>query len=160
MMTVRLIVLGKLKEEYLRQACGEYQKRLQSFCRLQIVELTPYRLPDNPSASQIEDALQREADEILKQIPPSAKVFSLCIEGKMLSSEQFSAELEKTAVSGTGCAVFIIGSSFGLSDSIKRQSHMRLSMSPMTFPHQLARVMLLEQLYRAFQISHGGKYHK
>lgn len=160
MMNVKLIVLGKLKEDYLRKACAEYQKRLQAFCRLQIVELTPQRLPDNPSQAQIDDALEREAGEILKNIPSSAKVFSLCIEGKMLSSEAFSAELTKTAVSGTGSVVFIIGSSFGLSETVKRNTHVRLSMSPMTFPHQLARVMLLEQLYRAFQISNGGKYHK
>lgn len=160
MMNVKLIVLGKLKEDYLRQACAEYQKRLNAFCRLHIAELMPQRLPDNPSQAQIDDALQREATEILKLIPPSAKVFSLCIEGKMLSSEAFSKELSQTAVNGTGCVVFIIGSSFGLSETVKKNSHVRLSMSPMTFPHQLARVMLLEQLYRAFQIGNGGKYHK
>ena len=160
MMTVRLIVLGKLKESYLRDACAEYTKRLQAFCRLQVVELTPQRLPENPSSSQITDALEKEAQEICRQIPQGAKVFALCIEGKMFSSEQFSALLDKTAVDGTGTVVLIIGSSFGLSDSIKQLAQVRLSMSPMTFPHQLARVMLLEQLYRAFQISSGGKYHK
>lgn len=160
MMNVRLIVLGKLKESYLREACAEYQKRLQAFCNLQIVELTPQRLPENPSQAQIQDALEKEATEITKNIPAGAKVFSMCIEGKMMSSEQLSAELDKTGVAGTGSVVFIIGSSFGLSEKVKKQSQVRLSMSPMTFPHQLARVMLLEQIYRAFQISHGGKYHK
>ena len=160
MMTIRIIALGKLKEPYLRDACAEYLKRLQAFCRIQVVELAPYRLPDSPSDSQIADALEREAAEIEKQIPSGSAVISMCIEGKMLSSPQLSGWIEKSAISGTGSIVFIIGSSFGLSDRIKRASALRLSMSPMTFPHQLARVMLLEQIYRAFQISSGGKYHK
>lgn len=160
MIRVDLIVLGKLKESYLRDACAEYRKRLQAFCKLRTVELTPYRLPDDPSDAQILDALEREAAEIEKHIPPNATVYALCIEGKAVSSEQFSAQLETAAVDGDGTVVFVIGSSFGLSDRIKRRANVRLSMSPMTFPHQLARVMLLEQLYRAFQIRAGGKYHK
>ncbi len=160
MIHVDLIVLGKLKEAYLRDACAEYAKRLQAFCRLRTVELTPFRLPDDPSDAQIADALEKEAAEIEKHIPPNSAVYALCIEGKTLSSEQFSAMLERSAVDGTGTVVFVIGSSFGLSERIKRRANVRLSMSPMTFPHQLARVMLLEQLYRAFQISAGGKYHK
>ena len=160
MIHVDLIVLGKLKEPYLRDACAEYGKRLQAFCKLRTVELTPYRLPDDPSDAQIMDALEREAAEIEKVIPPNAVVYALCIEGKTLSSEQFSAQLEHAAVDGSGTIAFVIGSSFGLSDRIKRRAQFRLSMSPMTFPHQLARVMLLEQIYRAFQIRAGGKYHK
>ncbi|MBQ7543093.1 MAG: 23S rRNA (pseudouridine(1915)-N(3))-methyltransferase RlmH [Clostridia bacterium] len=160
MMNVKIVALGKLKEPYLRDACAEYQKRLQSFCRLQIAELTPCRLPDAPSDAQIADALDREAEQIEKQIPSGALVYALCIEGKTLSSEQFSAQIEKAAVDGSGTLVFIIGSSFGLAERIKRRAQVRLSMSPMTFPHQLARVMLLEQIYRAFQIQSGGKYHK
>ncbi len=160
MIHVDLIVLGKLKEPYLREACAEYQKRLQAFCKLRTVELAPYRLPDDPSGAQIADALEREAAEIEKHIPQGAFVFALCIEGRTVSSEQFSAMLDKAALDGSGSVVFVIGSSFGLSERIKRRADMRLSMSPMTFPHQLARVMLLEQIYRAFQIRAGGKYHK
>ena len=160
MMTVRVIALGKLKENYLRDACAEYQKRLQGFCRTEIVELTPQRLSDNPSDTEIAQALEKEADEIMRHIPSGARVYAMCIEGKPMTSEQFSADLDKAAVSGAGTVVFVLGSSFGLSPRVKTASHVRLSMSAMTFPHQLARVMLLEQLYRAFQISHGGKYHK
>ena len=160
MIHVDLIVLGKLKEPYLRQAAAEYEKRLQAFCRLQTIELMPYRLPDDPSDAQIADALEKEAAEIEKHLAANAVVYALCIEGKTVSSEQFSAQLSKAAVEGTGTIAFVIGSSFGLSERIKRRAHLRISMSPMTFPHQLARVMLLEQLYRAFQIRAGGKYHK
>ena len=160
MIHVDLIVLGKLKEAYLRDACAEYAKRLQAFCRLRTIELTPFRLPDDPSDAQIADALEKEAAEIEKHVPTNSSVYALCIEGKTLSSKQFSAVLERSAVDGAGTVVFVIGSSFGLSERIKRRANVRLSMSPMTFPHQLARVMLLEQLYRAFQISAGGKYHK
>lgn len=160
MIHVELIVLGKLKEPYLRDAVAEYQKRLQAFCKLQTIELTPYRLPDDPGDALISDALEKEAAEIEKHIPQNAFVYALCIEGKTIPSEQFSAQLEQAAVQGSGSVVFVIGSSFGLSERVKRRANVRLSMSPMTFPHQLARVMLLEQLYRAFQIRSGGKYHK
>ena len=160
MIHIDLIVLGKLKEAYLRDACAEYVKRLQAFCKVRTIELAPYRLPDDPSDAQISDALEKEAAEIEKQIAPGACVYALCIEGKTVSSEQFSAQLEQAAVDGSGTIVFVIGSSFGLSERVKRRANVRLSMSPMTFPHQLARVMLLEQLYRAFQIRAGGKYHK
>ena len=160
MIHVELIVLGKLKEPYLRDAVAEYQKRLQAFCKLQTIELTPYRLPDDPADALISDALEKEAAEIEKHIPQNAFVYALCIEGKTMPSEQFSAQLEQAAVQGSGSVVFVIGSSFGLSERVKRRADVRLSMSPMTFPHQLARVMLLEQLYRAFQIRSGGKYHK
>lgn len=160
MIHVELIVLGKLKEPYLRDAVAEYQKRLQAFCKLQTIELTPYRLPDDPADALISDALEKEAAEIEKHIPQNAFVYALCIEGKTMPSEQFSAQLEQAAVQGSGSVVFVIGSSFGLSERVKRRANVRLSMSPMTFPHQLARVMLLEQLYRAFQIRSGGKYHK
>ena len=160
MMTVRVIALGRLKEAYLRDACAEYRKRLQAFCRIEIIELTPQRLPDDPSDAEIAQALEKEADDIERHIPSGARVYSLCVEGKQMSSEQFSTDLDKAAVGGAGTVVFVIGSSFGLSPRIKRRADVRLSVSEMTFPHQLMRVMLLEQLYRAFQISRGGKYHK
>ena len=155
-----MICLGKLKEAYLKDACDEYLKRLGAFCRCKVVELSPVKLPDNPSAAQITAALNREAAMIKEKIPKGAAVFALCIEGKTLTSEQFSERLQTAAVAGGADVVFIIGSSFGLDEELKKAAQFRLSMSPMTFPHQLARVMLLEQIYRAFQIASGGKYHK
>lgn len=159
-MNVTVICLGKLKEAYLRDACAEYAKRLGAFCRINIVELNPVKLPENPSAAQIEAALESEGRLITEKIPKGAACFAMCIEGKQYPSEKFSALLETAGVEGGANVVFIIGSSFGLSEKIKQLCKYRLSMSQMTFPHQLARVMLLEQIYRAFQISNGGKYHK
>lgn len=159
-MNVTVICLGKLKESYLRDACAEYTKRLGAFCKINIVELNPVKLPDNPSQAQIDAALDTEAKLITEKIPKGAAILAMCIEGKQYSSEKFSALLENAGVEGGANAVFIIGSSFGLSEKIKQMSKYKLSMSEMTFPHQLARVMLLEQIYRAFQISSGGKYHK
>lgn len=160
MININIICVGKLKEDYLRNACAEYEKRLGAFCKLKITELTPARLPESPNEAQIEAALSEEAERILSKTTPNDAVFALCIEGKEMSSESFSKEIEKCAVSGFGSLCFIIGGSHGLSPKIKSKSKYRLSMSPMTFPHQLARVMLLEQIYRAFMISSGGKYHK
>lgn len=159
-MNVTIICLGKLKEDYLRAACAEYAKRLSAFCKTDIVELNPVRLPDNPSQAQIDSALEEEAKLIAAKIPKGAACFAMCIEGKQYSSPEFSTLMHSAAVDGGANVVFIIGSSYGLSESIKRQCRIRLSMSKMTFPHQLARVMLLEQIYRAFQIENGGKYHK
>ncbi len=160
MQNVKIICLGKLKEKYLRDAVAEYTKRLTAFCKLTIIEKTPKRLPDNPSEAEIQAALQDEAKDILSEIPQGAYVYSLCIEGKQRSSETFSRELADIGVNGYSNVVFIIGSSYGLADEIKTRSNAKLSMSEMTFPHQLARVMLLEQIYRAYMIERGGKYHK
>lgn len=160
MINVNIICVGKLKEDYLRSACAEYQKRLGAFCRLNIIELTPARLPENPNESQIASALADEGERILAKISNSDAVFAMCVEGKMLSSEALSAEIDKLGVSGFGTVCFVIGGSHGLDGKVKSRAKYRLSMSPMTFPHQLARVMLLEQIYRSFMISSGGKYHK
>lgn len=159
-MNITLITLGKLKEDYLRAACAEYKKRLGAFCKVEIIELNPIHLPDNPSPLQIDAALEAEAKLISAKIPRGAACFALCIEGKQYSSEDFSKLIQASAIEGGANCVFIIGSSHGLSETIKKQCKYRLSMSKMTFPHQLARVMLLEQIYRGFQISSGGKYHK
>ncbi|MBQ2964856.1 MAG: 23S rRNA (pseudouridine(1915)-N(3))-methyltransferase RlmH [Clostridia bacterium] len=159
-MNVTVVCLGKLKESYLREACAEYVKRLGAFCKINIVELNPVKLSDNPSQAQIDAALEAEAKLIAEKIPKGAACFAMCIEGKQYPSEKFSALLETAGVEGGANVAFIIGSSFGLSPTIKQMSKYKLSMSEMTFPHQLARVMLLEQIYRAFQISNGGKYHK
>ena len=160
MMNITVIALGKLKEKYMREFSEEYQKRLSAYCKLNIVELTPKALSDNPSQAEISQALEAEAQMIKAKIPSNSYVFSMCIEGKQMPSEAFSQKISKLALDGNSSLVFIIGSSFGLSEEIKKLSDEKFSMSEMTFPHQMARVMLLEQLYRAFQISSGGKYHK
>ena len=160
MLNITIIALGKLKEQYLREASAEYQKRLSASCKLNIVELTPEKLSDNPSQKEIENALNTESKKIIEKIPKGAKVYSMCIEGKQRTSEELSRELDSIALEGVSNIVFVIGSSFGLSEEVKKLSHYRLSMSKMTFPHQIARIMLLEQIYRSLQISAGTKYHK
>ncbi len=159
-MNITVIALGKLKEKYLTDAISEYSKRISAYGKLQIIELNPVRLSDNPSQTEIDNALSKEAEEIKKKIPNNSYVFSLCIEGKGKSSESFAKAINDAAINGKSNIVFIIGSSFGLSPEIKNLSDFKLSFSPMTFPHQLMRVMLLEQIYRAFQINNNGKYHK
>ena len=158
-MRLTLICPGGLKEPYLRQAAAEYGKRLSRYCSLEICEPPPERLPERPSAAQIDAALDREADAILRRIPDRAFVIALCVEGKRLSSEEFAARLSGLSAEGRPMAL-IIGSSYGLSPRVKQRADLRLSLSDMTFPHQLFRVMLLEQLYRAFKINEGGSYHK
>ena len=159
-MNITVIALGKLKEKYLTDAINEYVKRLSAYGKPQIIELNPVRLSDNPSQTEIDNALAKEAEEIKKKIPNNSYVFSLCIEGKEKSSEAFAKAINDAAINGKSNIVFIIGSSFGLSPEIKALSDFKLSFSSMTFPHQLMRVMLLEQIYRAFQINNNGKYHK
>lgn len=157
-MTINFIVIGKLKEDYLRNACAEYIKRLSRYCTFELHELDECRLSDNPSDKEIESALQKEAIQIKKYA--KGMIIPMCIEGKQLSSIKFSEKISSAGINGFSTVTFIIGSSFGLSPEIKSMGNFKLSMSEMTFPHQLARVMLLEQVYRAFQILEGGKYHK
>lgn len=160
MLHVRLICVGKLKEKFYREACAEYEKRLKGYCKLEIIELTEQRLPDSPSQAQIDAALTKEAEAIRTKIPAGSAVVAMCIEGGMLSSEQFADKLSKWMGSGVSHISVLIGGSCGLDESLKKSAQLRLSMSPMTFPHHLARVMVLEQLYRALNIASGGKYHK
>lgn len=159
MIKVTLITLGKLKEKYLRDAVDEYAKRLSRYCKLEVVELTPINLPEKPSQSEIDTALGKEAEMIEKRIPDNCVTVSLCVEGKSFSSEALADFTQKNTNSGKNMC-FIIGSSYGLSDTIKQKADLRLSLSAMTFPHQLFRVMLLEQIYRAFKINEGSTYHK
>ena len=159
MIKVTFITLGKLKEKYLRDAVDEYKKRLSRYCSLDIIELEPVKLPEKPSDNEINQALEKESLEINKRIPKDSAVFSLCIEGKELSSEEFADRIQDLSNMGKSLA-FIIGSSYGLSPKVKMESDLRLSVSKMTFPHQLFRVMLLEQIYRAFKINEGSAYHK
>ena len=157
-MNINLIVIGKLKEDYLRSACAEYIKRLGRYCSFELHELDECRLSDDPSDKEIAAALKKEAEQIKKYA--KGMIVPMCIEGKQLTSPELSQKITEAGVGGQSTVTFIIGSSFGLDDGIKSMGALKLSMSKMTFPHQLARVMLLEQIYRAFQIAEGGKYHK
>lgn len=160
MLNITVLCVGKLKEAYWRDAIAEYAKRLGAFCKFQVTELDEERLPDKPSEAQIAAALTAEGKKMAAKIPTGAAVVALCIEGKPCSSTELADRLEEFALGGVSHVVFLIGSSFGLAPELKSRANWRLSMSPMTFPHQLARVMLLEQIYRAMNIRNGGKYHK
>ncbi|MDR3982158.1 MAG: 23S rRNA (pseudouridine(1915)-N(3))-methyltransferase RlmH [Dysosmobacter sp.] len=160
MQKVTLICVGKLKEKFYAQATEEYAKRLSRFCKLEIVELPESRLSDSPSPAEISQALTAEAALIEAKLPKGSALVAMCIEGEELSSPQLAEKMRQFAVSGVSNLTFLIGGSVGLSPAIKAQADFRLSMSPMTFPHHLARVMLLEQIYRAYQINAGTKYHK
>lgn len=159
MLTVRIVCIGKLKEKYLKDAVEEYRKRLSPLCKFEITELSEEYTPDNPSASQIAQTVEKESEKLLSKIAPSDYVIAMCVEGKNLSSEELSERLERITLDHSA-ADFIIGGSWGLSDRLKDRADLKLSMGRMTFPHQLCRVMLSEQIYRAFQISKGTKYHK
>lgn len=161
MLNVNLITVGKLKESYLRDACAEYAKRLGAFCKLNIVELNESRLSDSPSEKEIANALSAEGKTMINYLSgKDCFNIAMCIEGKQLSSEKLAEKINRISVDGKSTLNVVIGSSCGIAEEIKTMCNFRLSMSEMTFPHQLARVMILEQLYRAFQINNGGKYHK
>ena len=160
MQRVTIICVGKMKEKFYIDAAAEYTKRLSRHCKLEIIELPEVRLPENPSPAEIQRALEREAETIRAKIPPSSGVIAMCIEGRQQSSEELAQMLQDAANMGKSSVVFIIGGSFGLSPAVKAAADRKLSMSKMTFPHQLARIMLLEQTYRGYQILSGGKYHK
>ena len=159
MLNVKFITLGTLKEAYLRDAAAEYEKRLGAFCRFELVQLKEERLSDDPSESEIKNALAKESEKILALIPARAYVVAMCVEGKQLTSPELAEKLEEISAR-TSDVCFIIGSSFGLSDTVKQRADLRLSVSKLTFPHQLMRVILLETVYRAFNIQKGTKYHK
>lgn len=160
MFTMTILAVGKLKEKFYRDACAEYAKRLSAYCRLEVIELQEHRLPENPSPAQIAAGLAKESEMIRAKIPKGAWVCVLTPEGKPLSSEDFAERLRTVMTGGISSACFILGGSFGLDPSIKALASLKLSLSSMTFPHHLARVMLLEQLYRAWTIQAGGRYHK
>ncbi len=160
MLTVNIICVGNLKEKYLKDAVDEYKKRLSAFCKFDIIEIAEQRLSDKPSESEINSALEKEAEKIMQKVPKGSAVIPMAIEGKQLSSEKLADTVSDFALKGFSSISFIIGSSFGLSQNIKSKANLLLSMSKMTFPHQLARVMLCEQIYRAFSIINHTKYHK
>lgn len=160
MFEITLITVGKLKEKFYLSAADEYKKRLSGYCRFQIVELPEYRLPEDPSPAEIIAGLEKEAEQITAKIPKGSWFCVLTPEGKTLSSEAFADKLADIKLKGISSACFLIGSSFGIAEKLKQRADFKLSMSPMTFPHHLARIMVLEQLYRAETIQAGSKYHK
>ena len=160
MFNITLIAMGKLKEKFYLSAAAEYEKRMKAYCQFQLIELPEAHLSDNPSPAEIALALEKEADAILTKIPKGAWFCTLTPEGRQLSSEDLADKLKDVKISGKSSACFLIGSSFGMSPRLKAVADFQLSMGKMTFPHHLARVMVLEQLYRAEAIQAGSKYHK
>lgn len=160
MFEITLIAMGKLKEKFYLSAASEYEKRLKGYCRFQILELPEFRLPENPSPAEISAGLEKEAETILARIPKGAWFCVLTPEGKVISSEALADKIRDVKLSGKSSACFLIGSSFGMSPRVKAAADFQLSMGPMTFPHHLARIMVLEQLYRSEAIQAGSKYHK
>ena len=160
MFDITLITMGKLKEKFYISAAQEYAKRLSGYCHFTLVELPESRLPENPSPAEIAAGLEKEAETILARIPKSSWFCVFTPEGKELSSENFAEKMRDVKLSGKSSAIFLIGSSFGIAPKVKERADFRLSMGPMTFPHHLARIMVLEQLYRAEAIQAGSKYHK
>lgn len=160
MLGVTVIAVGKIKEKFLVSAIEEYAKRLSAYCRFEIVEVKDEKTPENPTETEKAMVLDREAERILQKIPKGAKVISLCVEGKQMTSESFADMIAESTVSGVSKLVFVIGGSMGLSDKVKEISHLRLGFSKMTFPHMLMRVILAEQIYRGFTIISGKTYHK
>lgn len=160
MLNITILTVGTIKEPYLRDALAEYKKRLGAYCKTEIVECREEKLPENPSETERQNAVRREGERLLAAMPKKAYVIALCIEGKQVSSEEFARRLDVLSTSGNSDLVFVIGGSDGLSDAVKNRAGWKLSFSMMTFPHQLMRVILSEQLYRAMNILGGGKYHK
>ena len=160
MFEITLITMGKLKEKFYISAAQEYAKRLSGYCRFTLLELPEYRLPENPSPAEIAAGLEKEAEDILSRIPKGAWFCVFTPEGKVISSETFAEKLASVKLSGKSSACFLIGSSFGMAPKVKEKADFKLSMGPMTFPHHLARIMVVEQLYRAEAIQAGSRYHK
>lgn len=160
MLEITLLTVGKLKEKFYLSAAAEYEKRLKAYCRFSIVELPEARLPEDPSPAEIAAGLDKEAAMILGKIPKNAWFCVLTPEGKNLSSEALAEKMAQVKLSGKSAICFLIGSSFGMAPQVKAAADFKLSMGAMTFPHHLARIMVLEQIYRAEAIQAGSKYHK
>ena len=160
MLSVKIICVGKIKEKYYIDAFREYAKRLSAYCSFECTELPEYRLSDHPGEKEIAAALEKEADAVTKVLPKNACVAAFCIEGRKLSSIQFAEVIRKCENSGKPKLCCLIGGSYGLAERLKQQADLRISMSDMTFPHHLARVMVAEQIYRGFKINEGSAYHK
>ena len=161
MIKINIICIGKIKEKYFTDAIAEYAKRLTAFCKFNIIELSEERIKSNiPNRSQIDEVIFSEGKTNHAENFAFYYVVAMCIEGKSMSSEELSKLIDNASVSGKSTVDFIIGGSYGLDESVKKRADVRLSMSRMTFPHQMARMILSEQIYRAFEISSNGKYHK
>ena len=160
MFEITLLAMGKLKEKFYISAAEEYTKRLGAYCKFHLLELPEVRLPENPSPAEISAGLDKEAEAIFSKVPKGAYLCIFTPEGKTLSSEGFAEKLAQVKLSGKSSVCFLIGSSFGISPKVKAAADFQLSMGPMTFPHHLARIMVLEQIYRAEAIQAGSKYHK
>lgn len=159
-MHIRIIAVGKLKERFWREAAQEYLKRLGAFASVEIIEVAEEKLSENPQPAEIEASLKKEAARIVRLIPDKATVISLAIKGQSFSSKDLAGYIEKLRLGGSSYLVFMIGGSYGLAEEAYPKPELVLSFSAMTFPHQMMRVVLLEQLYRSFQIINKGKYHK
>ena len=159
MATVTLITVGTLKEAYLRDAVSEYKKRLSQYARVEEIELKEERIQNEDNRAEIDAALSREADKILSAIPKDSMKIALCVEGKQYSSEELAAMVSE-GIDNSGKITFIIGSSYGLDNRVKRECDIKLSFSRLTFPHQLMKVVLVEAIYRSFTIIHKKRYHK
>ncbi|WP_422485708.1 23S rRNA (pseudouridine(1915)-N(3))-methyltransferase RlmH [Gudongella sp. DL1XJH-153] len=159
-MNIDILTVGKIKEKYLNEGIKEYSKRLSRYCGLDIIEVDDEKAPENLSDKEMEMIKDREGDKILSKIPAAAFVVALAIEGKQLSSEDLSQKLSDIMVEGNSHVVFVIGGSLGLSKEVLKRANLKLSFSKMTFPHQLMRMILLEQIYRAFRIMRNEPYHK
>ena len=159
-MDVNIICIGKLKEEWWRSACAEYAKRLTAFCKFSIIELNEAHVSKNPAPGEIAKELEEEGERILAKCRANDRVIAMCIGGKLITSEELAADFASAAVNGKSTIDLIIGGSYGLSPAVKQRADAKISMGIMTFPHQLARVMLCEQVYRAFSINSGSQYHK
>lgn len=159
-MNIKIIGVGKIKEKYIREGIDEFRKRLSRYCSLSIIEVKDEKAPENLSEKEVEGIKNKEGEKILKKIPPNSYVIPLVIDGNQLSSEALSEKISNLMVTGTQDITFIIGGSLGLSDDVIKKSNFKISFSNMTFPHQLMRLILLEQVYRGFRIMKGEPYHK
>lgn len=160
MIKINIIAVGKLKEKYLTAACDEYIKRLGAFAKVNVIEIAEERCGDNPSNAEIQQVIQKEGERIISKIPKGSFVVPLCIEGTQFASDDYASKIQKAMIDGFGTITFIIGGSFGMSNDVKSLANLKLSFGKMTLPHQLMRVVLLEQTYRAFTIINNIKYHK
>ncbi|MEE1223955.1 MAG: 23S rRNA (pseudouridine(1915)-N(3))-methyltransferase RlmH [Clostridia bacterium] len=158
-MNIKIIAVGKIKEKYFTAAVDEYSKRMSRFAKFEIIEVPDEKIPDNASEKEQESVKEKEGNAILSKLKPGDTVIAMCIEGSEMSSEKIASKIEQISLSSSSIA-FIIGGSLGLHDSVKARADLRLSFGPVTLPHQLMRVVLCEQIYRAFKINHNESYHK
>ncbi|PJH93205.1 23S rRNA (pseudouridine(1915)-N(3))-methyltransferase RlmH [Bacillus sp. SN1] len=159
-MNINIVTIGKLKEKYLKQGIEEYTKRLSAYAKIDIIELPDEKAPENLSDQDMKIIKDKEGERTLSKISPDAHVIALAIEGKMKTSEELADTIDKLATYGKSKVTFVIGGSLGLSDTVMKRADEKLSFSKMTFPHQLMRLILVEQIYRAFRINRGEPYHK